>query len=178
MGGDRARARRARSFPPTSMEKDMRTRDREYLNTEAGRRLQSMLDRAARWARKVQALGVMVPNMPPWETYAGLRRKAERLRAGKVRDLDPRIPPEAMADLMELIIEKEMITRATVADMDGHADIARRITERLEAERFRRSVASFHTLKKSPEAADPDSPAAEKVRQIHRTRKKEEGRGR
>jgi len=137
-----------------------------------------MLDRAAQFAMKVQALGVMVPNMPPWETYAGLRRKAERLRAGKVRGLDPRIPPEAMAELMELMIEKEMITRATVADMDGHADIARRITEKLETERFRRSVASFHILKKSPEAADPDSPAAERVRQIHRMRKKEEGRGR
>lgn len=156
----------------------MRTRDREYLNTEAGRRLELMLDRAGQFAMKAQALGVMVPNMPPWETYAGLRRKAERLRAGKVRGLDPRISPEAMAELMELIIEKEMITRATVAEMDGHADIAQRITERLESERFRRSVASFHTLKKSPEAADPDSPAAEKVRQIHRTRKKEEGRGR
>jgi hypothetical protein len=157
---------------------DMRTRDREYLNTEAGSRLQSMLDRAARWAMKAQALGVMVPNMPPWETYAGMRRKVERLRAGKVRGLDPRIPAEALADLMELTIEKEMITRSAVAEMDEHADIARRITERLEVERFRRSVASFHKLKKSPEAADPDSPAAERVRQIHRTRKKEEGRGR
>ena len=110
-----------------------------------------MLDRAAQFAIKVRALGMMVPNMPPWETYAGLRRRVERLRAGKVRGLDPRIPPEAMADLIELSIEKEIITRATVADMDGHADIARRITEKLETERFRR--ASFHKLKKSPEAA-------------------------
>jgi hypothetical protein len=157
---------------------DMRTRDREYLNTEAGRRVESMLGRMEQWALKAQALGMMVPNMPPWETYAAMRRRIERLRAGKVRDLDPRIPPQALADLMELSLEKEMITRSVVAEMGEHTDIERRINERLDVERFRRSVAGFHTLKKSPEAADPDSPAAEKVREIHRTRKKEEGRGR
>jgi hypothetical protein len=45
-------------------------------------------------------------------------------------------------------------------------------------ERFRRSVTGFHHLKKSPEAADPASPVAEKVRRIHRTRKNELGRRR
>lgn len=156
----------------------MRTRDREYLNAEAGTRLESMLRRLGEYTMKVQALGVMVPSMPRWETYAGMRRKIERLRAGKVRGLDPRIPPHALADVMELSIEKEMITRSVAAEMDEHTDIGRRINQRLDAERFRRSVTTFHTLKKSPEASDPDSPAAEKVRQIHRTRKKEEGRGR
>jgi hypothetical protein len=137
-----------------------------------------MLRRFGEYAMKVQALGVMVPYMPPWETYAGMRRKIERLRAGKVRGLDPRIPPLALADLMELAIEKEMVVRSVAADMDEHRDMERRINERLDAERFRRSVAGFHTLKKSPDASNPDSPAAEKVRQIHRRRKKEEGRGR
>jgi hypothetical protein len=157
---------------------DMRTSDREYLNAEAGRRLESMLRRFGEYAMKVQELGVMVPWMPPWETYAGMRRKVERLRAGKVRGLNPSVPRHMLADLMELSIEKEMVVRSVVAEMDEHTDIERRINERLDAERFRRSVAGFHTLKKSPEAADPDSPVAEKVRQIHRARKKEEGRGR
>jgi hypothetical protein len=156
----------------------MRTRDREYLNAEAGRRLESMLRRFGEHAMKAQALGVMVPWMPPWETYASMRRKVERLRAGKVRGLDPRVPQLALADLMELSIEKEMVVRSVVADMDDYGDIERRINERLDAERFRRSVAGFHTLKKSPEASNPDSPIAEKVRQLHRRRKKEEGRGR
>jgi hypothetical protein len=157
---------------------DMRTRDREYLNAETGRNLESMLRRMAEWTLKVQALGMMVPWMPPWETYAGMRRKIERLRAGKVQNLDPRIPPLALADLMELSLEKEMVLHETIADTHEHRDLERRINEKLDVERFRRSVAGFHTLKKSPEAADPDSPVAEKVRQIHRTRKKEEGRGR
>jgi hypothetical protein len=157
---------------------DMRTRDREYLNAEAGRRLESMLQRMGQWAVKVQEFGVMVPNMPHWETCAGLRRKIERLRAGKVRGLDPGIPPQALIKMMELMIEKETLTRSVVAEMDENRDIEQRINEKLDAERFRRSVASFHTLKKSPEAANPDSPVAEKVRQIHRARKKEMGRGR
>jgi hypothetical protein len=137
-----------------------------------------MLRRFGEYALKVQALGVMVPYMPPWETYAGMRRKIERLRAGKVQNLDPRIPRLALADLMELAVEKEMVLRSVLADIDEQRNLEQRINERLDVERFRRSVTSFHTLKKSPEASDPDSPAAEKVRQIHRTRKKEEGRGR
>jgi hypothetical protein len=137
-----------------------------------------MLRRFGEYALKVQALGVMVPYMPPWETYAGMRRKIERLRAGKVQNLDPRIPRLALADLMELVVEKEMILRSVLADIDEQRNLEQRINERLDVERFRRSVTSFHTLKKSPEASDPDSPAAEKVRRIHRTRKKEEGRGR
>jgi len=156
----------------------MRTRDREHMTAETGRRCQSMIRSIGQWALKVQALGVMVPWMPPSETYAGMRRKIERLRAGKVRGLDPRIPPQALADVMELSIEKDMITRSVLSEMDENRDMERRINERLDVERFRRSVAGFHALKKSPEAADPDNPAAEKVRRIHRTRKKEEGRGR
>ena len=132
----------------------------------------------AQWAAKVQAFGMMVPWMPPWETYVGMRRKIERLRAGKVQNLDPRIPRMAMADMMQLSMEKDMVLHETLADIQERRDLERRINEKLDSERFRRSVAGFHTLKKSPEAADPDSPAAEKVRQIHRTRKKEEGRGR
>ena len=156
----------------------MRTRDRDFLNTESGRRLESMLRRFGEHAMKVQALGMMAPLMPPWETYASMRRRIERLRAGKVRSLDPRIPPDALADLMELSLERTILTRSVVADMNGATDLERKINERLESERFRRSVAGFHALKKSPEAADPDSPAAEKVRRLNRQRRNELGRPR
>jgi hypothetical protein len=156
----------------------MRTRDREYINAQAGEHLESMLRRFGEHAMKVQALGVMAPHMPPWETYASMRRKIERLRAGKVRGLDPRIPPLLLADLMELSMERDMITHAVIADIDEQRNLERRINERLESERFRRSVAGFHTLKKSPEAAHPESPVAEKVRRIHRQRKRKLGRGR
>jgi len=156
----------------------MRTRDREYINAQSEKHLESMLRRFGEHAMKVQALGVMVPNMPPWETYSSMRRRIERLRAGKVHNLDPRIPRLALADLMELSLEKEMLVRSVVADANGQKDFERRINERLESERFRRSVAGFHSLKKSPEAADPESPVAEKVRRMHRARKKKLGRGR
>jgi len=156
----------------------MRTRDREYINAEATRDFESFLKRAGEYATKVQELGVMVPNLPPWETYASMRRKIERLRAGKVQGLDPRIPREALARLMELSIEKDMITRSAVADVDDRRELERRITERLEVERFRRSVAVLHTLKQSPEATDPESPVAEKVRHLSRQRRNKLGRPR
>jgi hypothetical protein len=62
--------------------------------------------------------------------------------------------------------------------MNGQRDLDRRINERLESERLRRSVAGFHALKKSPEAADPESPVAEKVRRLNRERRNELGRPR
>jgi hypothetical protein len=156
----------------------MRTRDREFLNTEGGRRLESMLRRLGEHALKWEALGMMVPRMPPGETYASMRRNVARLRAGKVQGFDPRIPPDVLADLMELSLEREILTRSVVADMNGRTDLERKINERLDAERFRRSVAGFHALKKSPEAADPDSPVAEKVRRLNRQRRNELGRPR
>src|SRR5437879_12957675 len=115
----------------------------------------------------------VLPLMPPWQTYAGMRRAIARLRAGKVRGLAPWVPPEALADVMEQSIEQTMLIRSVVAEMNEMPEIERKINERLDVERFRRSVASFHELKKSPEAADPASPVAEKVRRIHRTRKKQ-----
>ncbi len=156
----------------------MRERDREFLRTETERRAVSMLRRFSEHTLKVQALGIMAPLMPPGETYASMRRRVERLRAGKVRGLDPRIPPLLLADLMELSIEREIITRSVVADMKGLTDLERKINGRSDSERFRRSVAGFHTLKKSPEAADPESPEAEKVRRVSRERRNELGRPR
>jgi hypothetical protein len=135
---------------------EMRTRDREYLNAEAGRRLEWML-------RRFGQTHYLVPFIPPWETYAGMRRKVARLRAGKVRGLAPWIPPQALADLMERSIEQDMLMRSVVAEMNELCEIERKINGRLEVERFRRSVGGFHHLKKSPEAANPASPVSPRV---------------
>jgi hypothetical protein len=63
-----------------------------------------------------------------------------------------------------------------VAEMDEHTEYRAEDQRELDVERFRRSVAGFHTLKKSAAASNPDSPIAEKVRQTHR-RNKEDGEG-
>jgi hypothetical protein len=47
------------------------------------------------------------------------------------------------------------------------------LEERHAAERRRSFVAGFHRLKKSLEAKDPESPAAARLRRMHRTRRKE-----
>src|SRR3954452_9987899 len=114
---------------------DMRTRDREYLNAQAGRRLESMLRRFGDYAVKVQALGVMVPYMPPWETYAGMGRTIERLRDGKVQHLPSRIPRLGLSDLTQLAFEKETVGRSVVAQLDEHRPMEWRINARLDVER-------------------------------------------
>jgi len=156
----------------------MRTRDCEFLNAEAQRRLQSVRERFSENARKALELGVFVPEIPPWESYAGLRRKVERLRAGKVRGLDPRIPPNALADLIEQMIEQDRFVRSVRAEMEELTEMDRDLKQRDEAEQDRRSVAVLHALKKSRQAADPGSPIAMHVRALSRERRNELGRPR
>jgi hypothetical protein len=64
----------------------MRPSDLEFLKTEEGKRLESLL-------REWGMVRDDVPWVPPWVTYAELRRMVARLRSGKMRG-DPRIPAE------------------------------------------------------------------------------------
>jgi len=57
-------------------------------------------------------------------------------------------------------------------------EMYRSFVEKDEAERARRHIAAFHRLKKSPEARDPESPVAQRVRRIHRARRNAFGRPR
>ena len=149
----------------------MRDKDLEFLNTtEAGKQLQSIL-REWGWVRDD------VPFVPSWVTYAKLRRMVSRLRSGKMRG-DPRIPPHALADLMEASMKQDMMVGDVTTAAREQTKIERELEQRKEAERARRAVAGFHRLKKAAKAADPESPVAEKVRRIHRIRKKALGRRR
>ena len=148
----------------------MRLRDAVFLNmTEEGQFLQSRL-RA--WGLVNEA----IPCVPPWVTYAELRRMVARLRSGKMRG-DPRIPPNAMADFIEASIEQDMMVHAVTMAAREEAELARALEQRKEAERARRAVAGFHRLKQSAKA-DPESPVAEKVRRLHRMRRNALGRPR
>lgn len=149
----------------------MKTKDREFLIAESGRRLESMLDRFS-------SVTVLVPWLRPGLSYSALRRTAARLRAGAIRVADPRIPPHLLADVIEKSIAQELLVKSVATEMIEYSRMAQEIRERDEAERARRFVAGFHRLKKSPEASDPESPVADRVRRIHRTRRKELGRGR
>ena len=81
-----------------------------------------------------------------------------------------------LANLIEESIVQDLVIRQIVSEGREYSQMRREMDARYEAERARRSVAGFHSFKKSPEAADPESPIAEKVRRLHRTRKRELGR--
>src|SRR5258708_11428488 len=144
----------------------MRDKDLEFLNTsEDGLRLQRVL---REWGMVRDDL----PWVPSSVTYAQLRRNVARLRSGKMRG-DAGISPNELADWLEASMNQDRLMRDLTMAARGQTEIER---ERKEAERARRAVAGFHRLKKAAKAADPESLAAEKVRRIHRIRKKALGR--
>jgi len=149
----------------------MRTKHRDFLNAEAGNRLESMLQRFSQ-VREV------VPWLRPGQSHADLRRTAERLRSGAIRVIDPRVSPHLLADIIEKAIAQEMLVKLVAMEMNEYRQMWLALQRKEEAERARRFVAGFHRLKKSPEASDPESPAAERVRRIHRARRNKLGRPR
>jgi hypothetical protein len=150
---------------------EMNARHREFLQAETGRRLESMLSRFGQ-VREV------VPWLRPGQSHSSLRRTAARLRSGAIRGLDPRIPAHVLADTIEKSIAQELLVKSVLAEMRELDQLFRECEEKEETARGRRLVAGFHRLKKSPEASDPESPAAQRVRRTSRERRNEMGRGR
>ncbi len=66
--------------------------------------------------------------------------------------------------------------KSVAKEMIEYREISRSIEEKEETARRKSFVAGFHRLKKSPEASDPESPVAERVKSIDRPRRKELGR--
>lgn len=149
----------------------MNSRHREFLQQEAGKRLQSMLSRFSQ-VREV------VPWLRPGLSHAALRRTVARLRAGKIHNIDPRIPSHVLADLIEKSIAQDLVMQTVIEEAREYRQMFLECEEKEETTRGRSLVAGFHRLKKSPEAADPESPAAEKARRLNRERRNELGRGR
>jgi hypothetical protein len=148
----------------------MKAKDREFLNAESGRRLESMLQRFS-------SVSVLVPWLRPGLSHSALRRTAARLRAGAIRVVDPRVSPVLLADVIEKSIAQEQLAKSVAMEMLAFNQMVEDFREESENERARRFVASFHRLKKSAEASDPESKVAQRVRRIHRLRR-ELGRGR
>jgi len=145
----------------------MRARALEFLTTEEGKGIEEYL-------RCYRFLDDEVPGIPPWVTYAELRRMAARLRSGKLRG-DPRIPPNDLADLLEKSIRQDQFIRDILKAERDQLEYERECDERDEANRRRGLRAGFHRLKSSPQAADPESPVAKKVQSLNRKLRNELG---
>lgn len=133
--------------------------------------LQSMLKRFSQ-------IREVVPWLWPGLSHSALRRTVARLRAGKIHNLDPRIPSHVLAGLIEKSIAQDLMMQTVIEEARELKQMFLECEQQEEAARGRSLVAGFHRLKKSPEAADPDSPAAEKARRLNRERRNELGRGR
>ncbi len=120
----------------------------------------------------------VVPWLRPGQSHAALRRTVARLRAGKIHNIDPRIPSHVMAGIIEKSIAQDLMMQTVIEEARELKQMFLECEEKEETARGRSLVAGFHRLKKSPEAADPDSPAAEKVRRLNRERRNELGRPR
>lgn len=143
----------------------------EFLQQEFGKRLETMFKRFSQ-VREV------VTWLRPGLSHSALRGKAARLRAGKIHNIDPRIPSHIMAGLIEKSIAQDLMVQQVVDEAREFRQMVQEFEEMEETARGRSLVAGFHRLKKSPEAEDPESPAAEKVRRLNRERRNELGRGR
>jgi len=145
----------------------MRARALKFLTTEEGKGIEEYL-------RHYRFLDDEVPGIPPWVTYAELRRTAARLRSGKLRG-DPRIAPNDLADLIERSIRQDQLVRGILKSELEQTKFERELDQQDEANRRRGLRAGFHRLKSSPQAADPESPVAEKVRSLNRKLRNELG---
>ena len=145
----------------------MKRNEQEVLNEETRLRLEATL----------RCFGD-VKEIIPWAglNYAGLRRMAARLRAGTIRPVDPKIPPDILADAIEHSIAEKMLAKEEAMTRAKLCEIARQSRERYEAERVRHIEANIHHLKKSPEAHNPESPVTQKLRHLNRIRRHELGR--
>jgi hypothetical protein len=89
----------------------MRRKDREFLIGEARKRLQSMF---LRFEQIREAFPWLAPSM----TYAEVRRTVSRLREGAFHSMEPDIPSDELADLLEGAIEKDTLVRSMLKEMD------------------------------------------------------------
>src|SRR5689334_16959999 len=176
MGGRPGACKRARSFP-LLREATMRYRDRERINASAGRNLEAYFHSVIRFWQATEG-GPWIPWLPPGLSCSEARRLAARLRAGEVAPADPRISPLMLAYILDMAAEKELMVRAFASGARAHRELVASIDERDAVARRRSFVAGFHRLKSSPEAHQPDSRAARRLRSLHRVRRLENGRSR
>jgi len=101
----------------------MRETHREIISDETGRRLESMLRRFAGVTR-------LYPRLAPGVTHAEVRRTINRLRSGAAHSLEPDIPSDVLADILEGSLAQDMLIREVVAEMDEMREIERRLGRR------------------------------------------------
>jgi hypothetical protein len=149
---------------------EMREEDRESLNEETKKSLETFLARTARFASE----GRLVPRMNPGMDLGEVRRMIHRLRAHEVGPLFDWTHEET-ADFFEACLQQEEIIRGTVKDMKSLNGLERQFEEKATREQTQRDVEAFHTLKAEAELHGGDQ---QLLRELHRARRAAGGRSR
>ncbi len=140
--------------------------EKEHLGEETSRHVQ--LDerlpqvREGRWSRP---------------SASNMRRTAARIRSGALLIRNPEVQPSEIADVLEDLVNEEFFQSLKSEALDNER-MCREYEEKERAKREQSLVAELCRLKKLPEARDPGSAVAKKVRELHRLRKNELGRPR
>ena len=140
---------------------------RELLSEEQGRRPElpariSPARERGRWGRP---------------SGASMRRTAARIRAGTLPILNAEVPPSEIAEVLEEMAGLDFLDSVKNETLEFERR-CREMDARERARRERAVVAELYRLKKSAEASDPESPVAERVRQLNRLLRNELGRPR
>ena len=144
--------------------------EHKLLGPAAMRRVQ-LLDRLMRGSNGA-------PKLPPRQDDAAIRRTAARVRARMIPGLDPAMAPAALAEALETSLDHEEVVRNLAATLRERDEVDRQYEELERTDRAARLAASLLRLKSRPEAHDPESPVAKKVRELNRRRRNELGRPR
>jgi hypothetical protein len=108
---------------------------------------------------------------------SNLRRTAARIRSGAFPIRNPELQPLEFADLLDEIASVDFFESLKTEALDSER-LHREYEAEERAEREQDLVAELCHLKKLPEARDPESEVAKKVRELHHLRKNELGRPR
>ena len=171
MDPDRARAKRARSFP---LEKTMETLKDKTDVIAVIEEVQARLGTLRRLAAAVPE----PPNPRPQESDAELKRTVARLRSGEIRPADPAIDADTLAAAMEREVEYRERLRELKREADHLYRMLRADMEARAARLLEQALIMFHEARHLPEAADPDSDVSESIRRMERARRAEFGRKR
>jgi len=134
--------------------------------------------------RRIEALNRLIAETPrppdprPQGSDVSLRRTVSRLRAGRIRPVDPAVDPATLADALEKELAYRVLLMTVLTELDVIRDILSSAIETMSGELLEQLLPVFHDLKHLPAAGDPDSDVSERIRRMHRARRADSGRPR
>jgi hypothetical protein len=174
MGVDRARCSAPGHFLRPLQEKAMKKEYEEIVT--------AIDETPTRVTPLVKGIGTTRPLAAPAPagrkmSPASIRRTIVRLRAGKIRPLDPTVDPLAYADALEKGLHQMKLIAETLREVEALALTISSGLEKIETEATAEALEVFHAAKQLAEEPGNDD-VSEHVRKMHRALRDDRGRPR